>query len=114
LGTFWLKIEQFMWIDFRNTNMFWNCIMKLKWTNSNVATSPIFDGLLFSTVCNEAIKIMRDFITWNKQSKTGDRRKWVTLRHYYSFTLIIGPTSDVDIIFSKMYSHYVLFINKYS
>jgi hypothetical protein len=22
LGTFWLKIEQFMWIDFRNTNMF--------------------------------------------------------------------------------------------
>jgi hypothetical protein len=25
--------------------MFWNCIMKLKWTNSNVATSPIFDGL---------------------------------------------------------------------
>jgi hypothetical protein len=27
--------------------MFWNCFMKLKWTNSNVATSPIFDGLLF-------------------------------------------------------------------
>ena len=25
--------------------------MKLKWTNSNVAKSPIFDGLLFSTVC---------------------------------------------------------------
>jgi uncharacterized membrane protein len=25
--------------------MFWNCIMKLKWTNSNVTTSPIFDGL---------------------------------------------------------------------
>jgi hypothetical protein len=23
-----------------------------------------------------------------KSSKTGDRRKWVTLRHYYSFTLI--------------------------
>ena len=34
------------------------------------------------------IKIMRDFITWSKQSKTGDRRKWVTLRHYYSLTLI--------------------------
>jgi hypothetical protein len=34
-----------MWIDFRNKNMFWNYIMKLKWTNSNVATSPIFDGL---------------------------------------------------------------------
>ena len=31
--------------------MFRNCIMKLKWTNSNVTTSPIFDGLLFSTVC---------------------------------------------------------------
>ena len=40
-----------MWIDFRNKNMFRSCIMKLKWTNSNVATSPIFDGLLFSTVC---------------------------------------------------------------
>jgi hypothetical protein len=26
----------------------------------------------------------------------------------------IGPTSDVDNIFSKMYSQYVLFINKYS
>jgi hypothetical protein len=26
----------------------------------------------------------------------------------------IGPTSDVDKIFSKMYSQYVLFINKYS
>ena len=26
----------------------------------------------------------------------------------------IGPTSDVDKIFSKMYSHYVLFINKYT
>jgi hypothetical protein len=26
----------------------------------------------------------------------------------------IGPTSDVDEIFSKMYSQYVLFINKYS
>jgi hypothetical protein len=25
----------------------------------------------------------------------------------------IGPTSDVDIIFSKMYSQYVLFRNKY-
>jgi hypothetical protein len=25
--------------------MFRSCIMKLKWTNSNVATSPIFDGL---------------------------------------------------------------------
>jgi hypothetical protein len=24
---------------------YWNCNMKLKWTNSNVATSPIFDGL---------------------------------------------------------------------
>jgi hypothetical protein len=34
-----------MWIDFRNKNMFRSCIMKLKWTNSNVATSPIFDGL---------------------------------------------------------------------
>ena len=34
-----------MWIDFRNKNMFWNSIMKLKWTNSNVTTSPIFDGL---------------------------------------------------------------------
>jgi hypothetical protein len=31
---------------------------------------------------------MIDFITRNKPSKTGDRRKWVTLRHYYSFTLI--------------------------
>jgi hypothetical protein len=30
-------------------NMFRSCIMKLKWTNSNVATSLIFDGLLFST-----------------------------------------------------------------
>jgi hypothetical protein len=39
-----------MWIDLRNKNMFRSCIMKLKWTNSNVATSPIFDGLLFSTV----------------------------------------------------------------
>jgi hypothetical protein len=26
----------------------------------------------------------------------------------------IGPTSDVDKIFSKMYSQYVLFRNKYS
>ena len=26
----------------------------------------------------------------------------------------IGPTSDVDKIFSKMYSQYVLFVNKYS
>jgi hypothetical protein len=26
----------------------------------------------------------------------------------------IGPTSDVDKIFSKMYSQYVLFGNKYS
>ena len=26
----------------------------------------------------------------------------------------IGPTSDVDKIFSKIYSQYVLFINKYS
>jgi hypothetical protein len=26
----------------------------------------------------------------------------------------IGPTSDVDKVFSKMYSQYVLFINKYS
>jgi hypothetical protein len=26
----------------------------------------------------------------------------------------IGPTSDVDKMFSKMYSQYVLFINKYS
>jgi hypothetical protein len=26
----------------------------------------------------------------------------------------IGPTSDVDNIFSKMYSQYVLFRNKYS
>jgi hypothetical protein len=26
----------------------------------------------------------------------------------------IGPTSDVDNFFSKMYSQYVLFINKYS
>jgi hypothetical protein len=26
----------------------------------------------------------------------------------------IGPTSDVDKIFSKMYSQYVLFINRYS
>jgi hypothetical protein len=26
----------------------------------------------------------------------------------------IGPTSDVDKIFSKMFSQYVLFINKYS
>ena len=26
----------------------------------------------------------------------------------------IGPTSDVDKIFYKMYSQYVLFINKYS
>jgi hypothetical protein len=26
----------------------------------------------------------------------------------------IGPTSDVDKIFSKRYSQYVLFINKYS
>ena len=26
----------------------------------------------------------------------------------------IGPTSDVDKIFTKMYSQYVLFINKYS
>ena len=34
-----------MWIDFRNKNMFRSCIMKIKWTNSNVATSPIFDGL---------------------------------------------------------------------
>ena len=34
-----------MWIDFRNKNMFRSCIMKLKLTNSNVATSPIFDGL---------------------------------------------------------------------
>ena len=40
-----------MWIDFRNKNMFRSCIMKLKWTNSNGATSPIFDCLLFSTVC---------------------------------------------------------------
>ena len=24
----------------------------------------------------------------NKPSKTGHRRKWVTLRHYHSFTLI--------------------------
>jgi hypothetical protein len=36
-------------IDFRNTNMFRSCIMKWKWTNSNVATSfrrsPVFDGL---------------------------------------------------------------------
>ena len=40
-----------MWTDFRNKNMFRNCIMKLKGTNSNVATSPIFDGLLISTVC---------------------------------------------------------------
>jgi hypothetical protein len=40
-----------MWIDFRNKNMFRSCIVKLKWTNSNVATSchfrrsPVFDGL---------------------------------------------------------------------
>jgi hypothetical protein len=26
----------------------------------------------------------------------------------------IGPTSDVDKMFSKMYSQYVLFLNKYS
>ena len=31
---------------------------------------------------------MRDFITWSKPSKTGDGRKWVTLQHYYSITLI--------------------------
>ena len=45
------SINVWMWIDFRNKNMFRSCIMKLKWTNSNIATSPIFDGLLFSTVC---------------------------------------------------------------
>jgi hypothetical protein len=39
-----------MWIDFRNKNMFRSCIMKLKWTNSNVATSPIFDGLQSTTI----------------------------------------------------------------
>ena len=39
-----------MWIDFRNKNMFRSCIMKLKWTNSNVATSPIFDGLQSKTI----------------------------------------------------------------
>jgi hypothetical protein len=38
---------------------------------------------------------MRDFITWNKPSKTGDRRKWVTLRHYYSFTLISQSTLHI-------------------
>jgi hypothetical protein len=31
-----------MQYDFRNKNMFRNCIMKLKWANSYVATSPIF------------------------------------------------------------------------
>jgi len=32
-------------------NMFQCCIMKWKWTNSNIATSPIIDDRLFSTVC---------------------------------------------------------------
>jgi len=40
-----------MWIGLRHTNMFQSCIMKLKWTNCNIATSSIFDGCLFSTVC---------------------------------------------------------------
>ena len=33
-----------------------SCIMKLKWTNSNIATSPIFDGRLFSTFFFHVIK----------------------------------------------------------
>ena len=47
-------------------------------------------GLYEIYFLNEKInyEIMRDFITWNKPSKIGDRRQWVTLRHYYSFTLI--------------------------
>jgi hypothetical protein len=39
------------------------CIMKLKWKNSNVATSPIFDGLLFSTVC-----FTWCFYSWNQST----------------------------------------------
>jgi hypothetical protein len=49
-----------MWIYFRNKNMFWNCIMKLKWTNSNVTTSPIFDG--FFHVIKSLIILIASFV----------------------------------------------------
>ena len=37
---------------------------------------------------NERFYHVKQTVENRRPSKTGDRRKWVTLRHYYSFTLI--------------------------
>ena len=60
----------------------------------------------------------------DKKNKTSQIRKSgeASQAKYFFFTnkglgairAKIGPTSDVDKIFSKTYSQYVLFINKYS
>jgi hypothetical protein len=50
----------------------------------------------------------------NKQKKKSSPKFKIMLKGLGAIRAKIGPTSDVDKIFSKMYSQYVLFINKYS